>query len=112
MDSSPVQSIKIAIVEHLPIENDLFHVVLGAMVLIVCLLLRSRARLRMSYLLPLGLAAIAGVAIEIMDLRDDLSTLGYLRWSESAKDVFLTTSVPLLYGLVERRVRGWTNSAI
>jgi hypothetical protein len=100
MGTSSYQLFKLHFLSIVPLAKDAVHIYVGVLALLVATaLLRLPVR---SYraLLP-GL--VLSLVMEALDLRDDLSWLGYLRWDASLKDVVNTNVLPLLIVVLSRR---------
>jgi len=100
MGTSSYQLFKLHFLSIVPLAKDAVHIYVGVLALLVATaLLRLPVR---SYraLLP-GL--VLSLLMEALDLRDDLSWLGYLRWDASLKDVVNTNVLPLLIVVLARR---------
>ena len=100
MGTSSYQLFKLHFLSIVPLAKDAVHIYVGVLALLVATaLLRLPVR---SYraLLP-GL--VLSLLMEALDLRDDLSWLGYLRWDASLKDVVNTNVLPLLIVVLSRR---------
>jgi hypothetical protein len=100
MGTSSYQLFKLHFLSIVPLAKDAVHIYVGVLALLVATaLLRLPVR---SYraLLP-GLAL--SLLMEALDLRDDLSWLGYLRWDASLKDVVNTNVLPLVIVVLARR---------
>lgn len=68
-------------------HKDAIHIHVGLTVFCLAVVIWRRGRLDCLSLLPVFTAA---VAMEFLDLRDDLVSLGYMRWSSSAHDLINT----------------------
>lgn len=93
MTSSTYQSIKLTILEVLDLSKDAIHMHIGLAVFLAAVILWRRGRLDYWSLLPVIFVA---VAMECLDLRDDMRSLGYMRWSASVHDIVNTTLWPIL----------------
>jgi hypothetical protein len=99
MEPSAVQAIKMAIVGASGLSKDALHIYVGlAVALAACTVLRR----------PLGswtpvLAALAvAMAGELLDMRDDIASLGYWRWSASLHDMANTVFWPAVLAALAR----------
>ena len=100
MGTSAYQLFKLHFLSVVPLAKDAVHIYVGVLALVVAtVLLRLPVRSYWS-LLP-GL--LLSLAMETLDLRDDLSWLGYLRWGASFKDVVNTNALPLVAVWLARR---------
>jgi len=93
MELSIYQSIKLQILDLLALSKDAVHIHIGIGVFLVAVMIWKKGRIEGVCLFP-----VFGVAIlmEILDLRDDLNSLGYLRWSASGHDIINTTFWPII----------------
>jgi len=100
MGTSSYQLFKLHFLSIVPLAKDAVHIYVGVLALLVATaVLRLPIR---SYraLLP-GL--VLSLLMEALDLRDDLSWLGYLRWDASLNDVVNTNVLPLVIVVLSRR---------
>jgi hypothetical protein len=96
MQESAYQAAKLWLQSQFGLERDSFHYLIGLIVLALALL-RSRSRFRLApFGWALGFAAGVGCAMEALDLRDDLATLGAPRWQASLADLARTVAFPVL----------------
>jgi hypothetical protein len=93
MESSGYQSLKFVILDILHLSKDAIHIYVGLIVFSLAVFLWRRGRLDYLSLLPVFIAA---GAMEFLDLRDDLVSLGYMRWSSSAHDLINTVFWPTI----------------
>jgi hypothetical protein len=93
MTTSTVQAIKLAIVAATGLSKDALHIYVGLGVyLLAALALRKRLQ-SLAALLAVVLVACLG---EVLDMRDDIHSLGYWRWSASLHDVVNTSFWPFV----------------
>ena len=97
--TSTYQSLKLRVLQVLPLAKDAMHVYIGfgcyaATVLLFRLPMGSGRALIPGFLASLGM--------EFFDLRDDLRSTGHLRWAASLKDVVNTNLIPLAVVVVAR----------
>ena len=93
--TSTYQSLKILLAEYFPVERDILHVLIGLTVTIIAIAV-ARGSLRFRPLwLALLVACTLGIAMEVLDMRDDLNSLDAWRWRESTLDFLRTIAVPL-----------------
>lgn len=86
-----VQAIKLAIVSATGLSKDTLHVYVGlAVFLAAAFVLRRTLRSPLPWLVALVIAALG----EIVDMRDDISSLGYWRWAASTHDIVNTIFWP------------------
>jgi len=90
LETSSYQALKLWLQGYIPLDRDQFHLLIGAVILLAVWLWKRPV------LAAFGIALLAGVAMEVLDARDDLRSFGYWRWFESLTDIFLTIAVPLL----------------
>jgi hypothetical protein len=99
VQTSTIQSIKLAIVEATGLSKDALHVYVG---LAVFLAIAAVSRRRIRSIVPwLAVAAVA-IAGEAIDMIDDLSSLGHWRWDASLHDVVNTLFWPTAIWLLAR----------
>lgn len=97
--SSAYQSLKILLAEYVPIDRDILHLLIGlALTAIAVTVAQKSMRLR-PFLVALAIACLLGAAMEVLDMRDDIQSLGAWRWRVSALDFIRTIFVPVI-GLV------------
>ena len=95
-----VQEFKQAIVAGTGLSKDALHIYVGLTVLLlVALALRRPLRSFVPWLAVLGVAALG----ELVDMRDDIATLGYWRWGASLHDIMNTIFWPTVVLLLARR---------
>ena len=89
-------------------ERDILHFLMGLTVTIVAVAL-ARGSLRVRpFWVALLVACTLGIAMEVLDMRDDLNSLDVWRWQESTLDFLRTIAAPLaalLLVLVIKRKR-------
>jgi hypothetical protein len=102
MGTSAYQLFKLEFLSRVPLAKDAVHVYVGFVSLLAALLLLRRP-LRSFWVLVPGLAV--SLAMELLDLRDDLAWIGHFRWAASLKDLVNTNAIPLVLVLLARR--GW-----
>jgi uncharacterized membrane protein YczE len=105
METSAIQSLKLVIVHSVGLSKDALHVYVGLVVFFVaCGLLRKRKGLAT----PLLVVVLVAVAGEMLDLRDDLGSLGHWRWAASVHDIVNTVFWPaVMAGLARLGVSPW-----
>src|SRR5476649_1210190 len=102
METSAAQAIKLAIVSATGLSKDALHVYVGLFVfLAAALVLRRPLRSPLPWLSAFMVAALG----EIVDMRDDISSLGYWRWANSAHDIVNTIFWPTVLLCVARFTR-------
>ncbi len=90
---SAFQSLKLALVEHLHLAKDGFHIYLGFVCFMLAITLGRRSPRSLQALLP---SLIVALLLEVLDLRDDYRSLGHMRWAASLKDIFNTNLIPVI----------------
>jgi hypothetical protein len=99
METSAVQSIKLAIVAATGLSKDALHIYVGlAVFLAAAVVLRKPLRSIVPWLVIFAMA-IAG---EVLDMRDDIASLGYWRWGASLHDVLNTLFWPTVLLLIAK----------
>jgi hypothetical protein len=99
MPTSTVQAIKLAIVGAVGLPKDTLHVYVGLAVFLgVIVVFRKPPR----SILPWFAAVFVASLGEALDMRDDISSLGYWRWSASVHDIVNTVFWPTAFLLVAR----------
>ena len=93
METSAYQNFKLIILDVLSLSKDAIHIHIGLLVFFLAVVLWRRWQLDILALLPVFL--VAG-GMEVLDLRDDLESLGYMRWSASLHDLINTIFWPTL----------------
>jgi len=92
MDTSPYQSLKITIVSLAELSKDAIHIHVGLIVFITCMWLLRKRR---SLAIPCLAACLFAIGLEILDMRDDLMSVGYWRWKASLHDIANTSFWPI-----------------
>lgn len=100
METTAVQSLKLAIVSATGLSKDALHIYVGITVFLVAGL---ALRKYMNTFFPV--AAVVAVACigELLDMRDDINSLGYWRWGASLHDVVNTVFWPLVLSIFMRK---------
>lgn len=100
METSIVQATKLAIVSATGLSKDALHIYVGLTVyLVTTLAFRKHVRAFLPLLVVVFIACIG----EVLDMRDDINSLGYWRWSASLHDVVNTSFWPFVLYLFLRR---------
>jgi uncharacterized membrane protein YqgA involved in biofilm formation len=97
-----IQELKAAVVSATGLSKDALHVYFGLIVFVAV-----AAAFRRPFRSIIPWLAVIGVAIvgELVDVRDDLASLGHWRWSASLHDFVNTIFWPtVLLFLAQRRV--------
>lgn len=92
--SSTYQSLKILLAEYVPIDRDILHVVIGLVLIVIAASIARKSMRSGPFLFALVIACLLGAVMEVLDMRDDIQTLGKWRWRASAFDFIRTISVP------------------
>lgn len=93
MGTSAYQSWKVIILDVLSLSKDAIHIHIGLLVFFLAVVLWRRGQFDFLALLPV--VFVAG-AMEMLDLRDDLGSLGHMRWSASLHNLINTAFWPIL----------------
>jgi hypothetical protein len=99
MATSTVQSLKLMLVSALGLSKDALHMHVGLGVFFVGAWLFNR---RVGTWVPWLYALAAACAGEIVDMRDDLMSLGYWRWQASLHDIINTVFWPTVITVLVR----------
>lgn len=107
MEMSKYQSLKMHLLEIIPISKDAFHVYIGFTVFALAfLLLKSRFK---TFILIIP-SIIISMLMETFDLRDDFRSTGECQWWESLHDIVNTNLIPFILTIwlyiKERKLRG------
>ncbi|MGE3770275.1 MAG: hypothetical protein AB7G06_04915 [Bdellovibrionales bacterium] len=93
------QQFKVFLTNNFPIAHDALHVLVGlAILLVACWLFKKPLHWRGA----LGLVLLAAVMAEVLDVISDLRAYGTWIWRESAKDILLTLSAPVMVALFSK----------
>ncbi|MDH5218858.1 MAG: hypothetical protein OEX19_14250 [Gammaproteobacteria bacterium] len=93
MDISFYQNLKLTIISIVDLSKDAIHIHIGLVVFFLVVVLWKKGRFEVVCIVPV---LVIACLMELLDLRDDLSSLGYLRWSASVHDVINTTLWPIV----------------
>jgi hypothetical protein len=99
MTTSAVQSIKLAIVSATGLSKDALHVYVGLAVFLLVALLGSKPRTSWKPWLAVLVVAVCG---ELLDMADDLMSLGHWRWHASLHDLVNTCFWPTVLTMLSR----------
>ncbi len=106
METSTVQAAKLAIVAATGLSKDALHIYIGlAVYLTSAYFFRTRPRTYVPILLVLLVACIG----EVLDMRDDVLSLGYWRWRASLHDVVNTSIWPLVLHILKSRTSAFSH---
>jgi len=100
MDTSLFQSIKLSIVHLTGLSKDSLHIYVG---LVVFLGTTMALRKRLPSFLPVVAVLVVATVGELLDLRDDLQSLGYWRWGASLHDIINTAFWPIILSAIIQR---------
>lgn len=98
---SDFQQLKLAILEFLHLSKDAAHLHIGLLVFVAALLI---LRGRRSPWLAWAAAAVVAIGLEVLDLRDDWSSLGRMRWGASLHDIANTLLWPTILAALSRTI--------
>lgn len=99
METSAVQSLKLALVQSIGLSKDALHIYVG---LTVFFATSWAFRKRKDISWPLLAVLLIAVAGELFDMRDDLSSIGYWRWMASLHDIVNTMLWPTVIFVLAR----------
>lgn len=99
MDTSNFQTIKLAVVGFTGLSKDALHVYVGLTVFLVVALVHKR---RLRSLWTVGSVLLVASLGELLDMRDDLTSLGHWRWRASLHDIVNTTFWPMVLWVLLR----------
>lgn len=102
METSAYQNLKLIVLDVLSLSRDAIHIHIGLLVFFLAVVLWRHRRFDILSLLPVFL--VAG-AMEALDLRDDLASLGHMRWSASLHDLINTVFWPTLIVISSKWLR-------
>jgi hypothetical protein len=97
--TSEYQLFKLRVLAMVPVSKDAAHIYVGMACLLIALLV-FRAPLRSYWALLPGV--IAALAMEVLDLRDDLASVGHFRWGASLRDLVNTNLLPVVLVVAAR----------
>lgn len=99
METSLVQALKLFVVQSVGLSKDALHIYVGmAVFLLACSVLRASQAPVWSLFVVLVVAS----AGELLDLRDDIASLGGWRWKASLHDLLNTLFWPLILTLLSK----------
>ena len=93
METTIYQSIKLQILAFFNLTKDAVHIHIGMGVFLFAAVIWTKGRIRTKCLIPVFIIALL---MEMMDLRDDLYSLGHFRWSASIHDFVNTIFWPAI----------------
>lgn len=100
MDTSIYQNIKLHVLSFFHLSKDAAHIYIGLMALFLWVLLAKKSIGSEKSLIPVF---IIGVVMEFFDLRDDLNSLGHMRWGASFHDILNTIFLPIVIVFIFNR---------
>lgn len=93
------QNLKLVIIDLTDLSKDAIHIHVGMIVFLLVVLLWKKGRFELVCVLPVLIIAFL---MEALDLRDDMNSMGYMRWSASAHDIVNTTLWPVVLTLLAK----------
>lgn len=100
METTAVQSLKLAIVSLTGLSKDALHIYAGITIFLVA---RLFSRKYADTFLPVAVVVTVACIGELLDMRDDINSLGYWRWGASLHDVVNTALWPFVLSIFMRR---------
>ncbi|XDF34514.1 hypothetical protein RBH89_20215 [Paracidovorax avenae] len=100
METTLVQSLKLAIVSVTGLSKDALHIYVG---ISIFLIIRLFSQKYADTFLPVAVVLTIACIGEFLDMRDDIDSLGYWRWGASLHDVVNTALWPLVLSIFMRR---------
>lgn len=102
METTAVQTIKLAIVAATGLSKDALHIYVGLAAFLIAAVVSKRP---LSSLRPWGVVLLVATAGEFVDMRDDFSSFGCWRWSASLHDILNTIAWPTVFLVLARNTR-------
>ena len=102
METSALQSAKLAIIAVLGLSKDALHIYVGLSVFLVTALALRRS---LRSLVPWFAVVVIAFAGELLDAIDDIRSLGHWRWTASIHDIVNTLFWPTALLLLARYCR-------
>jgi hypothetical protein len=96
---SPVQELKMVLVQTLHLAKDGFHIYIGFAVFMLAVTLGRDSARSYKALIP---SLVVSLLLEALDLNDDFNSGGALHWATSLKDVVNTNIIPTALVLAAR----------
>lgn len=93
MQTSAFQATKLAIVSFTSLDKDALHIYVGLCVFFATAFVTRRS---IKTVMPLFAVLCIAVLGELLDMRDDLASLGYWRWRASFHDIANTLCWPVV----------------
>lgn len=97
MQTTAVQTLKLAIVELTGLSKDTLHVYVGISLFLAVAAVSPK---RLRSIVPLLTVVAVAIAGEVVDMRDELSSAGHWRWEASLHDVLNTLFWPTMIWLL------------
>ena len=92
METSFYQSLKLWIISVVDLSKDALHIHVGLVVFVFCLWIFRKKK---ALALPCLVACLTAMGLEVLDMKDDLASLGYWRWRASLHDILNTSFWPV-----------------
>ncbi|MCS4292729.1 putative membrane protein YqgA involved in biofilm formation [Comamonas sp. BIGb0152] len=99
METTAIQSVKLVIVSATGLSKDALHIYVGIAIFLVA---RLAFRKYANMFLPVAVVVVAACIGELLDMRDDINSLGYWRWAASLHDVVNTAFWPFVLSIFMR----------
>ena len=93
MTTSIYQNLKLHILSFCHLSKDAAHIYIGLLTLFIWVLLSRKPLGSLKSVIPVLMVA---VTMEFLDLRDDLNSLGHMRWGASFHDIINTIFWPVV----------------
>lgn len=93
METSTYQNLKLEILNVVGLSKDAVHIHIGLVIFLCTVLIWKKGQVKAVCLIPVFLIALS---MELLDLRDDWLSLGYMQWSASIHDMVNTTFWPVV----------------
>lgn len=93
MEMSNYQSLKLFILDFVNLSKDAIHIHIGMVVFVCAVMLWKKGKVEVSCLIPVFFVA---TSMEVLDLKDNWQSLGYMQWSASFHDIVNTTFWPVI----------------
>lgn len=99
METSTVQALKLAVISFSALSKDALHIYVGLTVFLMVALVHKRG---LRSLWAVGAVLLVASLGELLDMRDDLVSLGQWRWRASLHDIVNTTVWPMVLWVLLR----------
>ena len=97
MNTSQYQLLKIHILSVIHLSKDAIHIYLGLSIFFLWILIARKTIRSFKAIIPV---LIVAVVMEALDLKDDYTSFGHLRWGASIHDILNTVFWPFLIVLL------------